>query len=413
MYANFEIMYAHQKLILDKRRPKKDDLFPVKVRVTYQRIQKYYTVGIDMSESDFDRISKGSVRNELRLAKKKIQSFQAKIDGIISAMDLFTFEELDYEFTKKVAQVANRKSVYHLFDDIIEKLYTEGRIGSASVYNDARNSLKKFKPKLTFLQVNVQLLKEYDAKLKSEGKSISTIGIYMRHLRAVYNRAIEAEIIDQKYYPFGKNKFQIKAPLNIKKALTIEQIKKVIDYKVEKDTNQHLARDMWIFSYFCNGMNIKDILHLKFKNILGETIQYDRSKTSNTIQNPKPILINLLPQAIEIIDRWADKNRKENNYVFPILKNYMDEVQKQKTKDQFVHVINHHMKKIGIDIGYDKPLTTYAARHSFATVLKRSGAPMELISESLGHKSLQTTEAYLDSFEDNTRRKFMENLIPK
>ena len=413
MYANFEIMYAHQKLILDKRRPKKDDLFPVKVRVTYQRIQKYYTVGIDMSESDFDRISKGSVRNELRLAKKKIQSFQAKIDGIISAMDLFTFEELDYEFTKKVAQVANRKSVYHLFDDIIEKLYTEGRIGSASVYNDARNSLKKFKPKLTFLQVNVQLLKEYDAKLKSEGKSISTIGIYMRHLRAVYNRAIEAEIIDQKYYPFGKNKFQIKAPLNIKKALTIEQIKKVIDYKVENDTNQHLARDMWIFSYFCNGMNIKDILHLKFKNILGETIQYDRSKTSNTIQNPKPILINLLPQAIEIIDRWADKNRKENNYVFPILKNYMDEVQKQKTKDQFVHVINHHMKKIGIDIGYDKPLTTYAARHSFATVLKRSGAPMELISESLGHKSLQTTEAYLDSFEDNTRRKFMENLIPK
>jgi len=91
----------------------------------------------------------------------------------------------------------------------------------------------------------------------------------------------------------------------------------------------------------------------------------------------------------------------------------MDEVQKQKAKDQFVHVINHHMKKIGMDIGYDKPLTTYAARHSFATVLKRSGAPMELISESLGHKSLQTTEAYLDSFEDNTRRKFMENLIPK
>ena len=71
------------------------------------------------------------------------------------------------------------------------------------------------------------------------------------------------------------------------------------------------------------------------------------------------------------------------------------------------------MKLIGEEIGYDKPLTTYAARHSFATILKRSGAPMELISESLGHKSLHTTEAYLDSFEDQTRRKFMENLIPK
>lgn len=91
----------------------------------------------------------------------------------------------------------------------------------------------------------------------------------------------------------------------------------------------------------------------------------------------------------------------------------MNDIQKQKAKHQFVHTINNYMKKIGEDIGFDKPLTTYAARNSFATVLKRSGAPMEFISESLGLKSLQTTEAYLDSFEDQTRRKFMENLIPK
>ena len=71
------------------------------------------------------------------------------------------------------------------------------------------------------------------------------------------------------------------------------------------------------------------------------------------------------------------------------------------------------MKRIGADIGYDKPLTTYAARHSFATILKRSGAPLGFISESLGHKSLQTTEAYLDSFEDETRRKYAEMLVPK
>ena len=79
-----------------------------------------------------------------------------------------------------------------------------------------------------------------------------------------------------------------------------------------------------------------DIINLKFKNIPGDTFQYDRSKTSNMVQNPKPILINLLPQSVEIMDRWADKNRKENNYVFPVLKNYMNDIQKQKTKDQFV-----------------------------------------------------------------------------
>ena len=79
----------------------------------------------------------------------------------------------------------------------------------------------------------------------------------------------------------------------------------------------------------------------------------------------------------------------------------------------FIKTINKYMKIIGEEIGYDKLLITYATRHLFATLLKRSGSPTELISESLGHKSVRTTEAYLDSFEDKTRRKFMENLIPK
>ena len=160
-------------------------------------------------------------------------------------------------------------------------------------------------------------------------------------------------------------------------------------------------------------MNIKDIISLKFKNLIGDSIQYDRSKTSNTIQNPKPIVITLLIQSREIIKRWAGKKKKEEDYIFPVLRKDITELQKQKDKDQFVKTINKYMKEIGKEIGYDKPLTTYAARHSFATVLKRSGAPTEFVSESLGHKSLQTTEAYLDSFEDESRKKFMENLIPK
>ena len=249
--------------------------------------------------------------------------------------------------------------------------------------------------------------------MKAEGKTVSTIGIYLRHLRAIYNRAIENEIVDQKFYPFGKNRYQIKAPRNIKKALTIEQISKIIDYDVKEGSTQNFVRDIWLFSYLCNGMNIKDIINLKFKNLHTDSIQYDRAKTSNTVQNPKPIIITLLPKAKEILERWTVKKKNENDYIFPVLRKGITELQKQKDKDQFVKTINKYMKLIGNDIGFDKPLTTYSARHSFATVLKRSGAPTEFISESLGHKSLQTTEAYLDSFEDHTRRKFMENLIPK
>ena len=405
-------MYAHQRTVLDKRRAKKDGLYPVKVRVTFQRKQKYFPTGVSLTQSDFDLITNQTTKKHLRSAMEKILAMESKIRKAIDSIKDFSFEELDSLLLKKQS-TSSSTEVYDLFDEIISKLNAEGRISTASAYKDARNSLAGYQTNLKFKQVTVQFLKNYEARMKEESKTISTIGSYLRHFRAIYNRAIEKGIIEQKYYPFGKNRYQIKAPRNIKKALTIEQISKIIDYDVIEGSTQHFARDIWLFSYLCNGMNIKDIISLKFKNLISDSIQYDRSKTSNTIQNPKPIVITLLPQAKEIIERWAMKKKKEEDYIFPVLRKDITELQKQKDKDQFVKTINKYMKEIGKEIGYDKPLTTYAARHSFATVLKRSGAPTEFISESLGHKSLQTTEAYLDSFEDESRKKFMENLIPK
>lgn len=405
-------MYAHQRIILDKRRPKKDNLYPVKIRITFQRIQKYYSVGIDLSEIDFDRIINNSIKKELRSSKEKLMMFQSKVQKTIDSIEDFSFIEFENRLVKKKSGT-DEKNLFNYFDNVIDELNSEGRIGSANAYKGALNSLKSHKPNLTFHKINVAFLKDYETKMKSKGRSISTIGIYLRQLRAIINKAIEEGNLDAKYYPFGKNRYLIKAPRNIKKALTIDQIKSIIDYEVKEGSTQHFVRDIWLFSYLCNGMNIKDIINLKFKNIQKDSIQYDRSKTSLTIQNPKPIVIALLPQSKGIIDRWGVKSESENDYVFPVLKKGLSNLQKQKYKDQFIKTINKYMKLIGQDIGYDKPLTTYAARHSFATVLKRSGTPMEFISESLGHKSLQTTEAYLDSFEDQARRKFMENLIPK
>jgi integrase/recombinase XerD len=303
-------MYAHLKTILDKRRPKKDHRFPVKVRVTYNKAQKYFSTGVDLNQEDFDRITNHSVRKELRISKEKIQFVESKIQKAIDSIKEFSFEELLTALGRDDKGKKASEEVNDLFDSIIKKLNIEGRISTASAYNDARNSLTGFKTKLKFGQVTVQFLKDYESRMKEEGKTISTIGIYLRHLRAIYNQAIERGIIDQKHYPFGKNRYQIKAPRNIKKALSIEQIGKIINYEVVEGSTQHFARDIWLFSYLCNGMNIKDIINLKFKNLLGDTIQYDRSKTSNTIQNPKPIVITLLPKTKEIIERWAVEKKK-------------------------------------------------------------------------------------------------------
>jgi integrase len=237
--------------------------------------------------------------------------------------------------------------------------------------------------------------------------------MYVRCLRSIYNEAIDDRLIDRKYYPFGRKKFQPKAPRNIKKALTIQQIKSIIEYEVVESSNQQLAKDMWLLSYYCNGMNMNDILNLRFKNLQGDSIHYERQKTASTNHSSKPIIVTLIPEAKEIMNRWRRKNSKSDDYVFDVYKDYMSAETKQKVKHQFIKTVNKYMKRIGEEIGYDKPLTTYAARHSYATILKRSGAPLGFISESLGHKSLQTTEAYFDSFEDETRRKYAEMLVPK
>ena len=404
-------MYPNYKVVLDLRKAKKSGLYPVKVRVTLNRVQKYFSIGLDLSTSDFNRIQNGSVRKELKVFKNKITHWENKTKDIIHQMDLFTFDEFKSQlYEKNDVKVAD---VYSQFDLKITRLNEQGKVSTGRTYRDARNSMKKFKTRLKFADVTPDFLNKYESHMISKGRSVTTISIYVRHLRTIFNQAIDKEFIDRKHYPFGKNKYQPKAPRNIKKALTVAQIKSIIEYDVVESTNQQLAKDMWLLSYYCNGMNIKDIVNLRFKNIENDTIYFERLKTSTTNQAPKPIIVALIPEAIEIIKRWKKKKRSPNGLVFPVLKESMSEDEKLKAKNQFIKTINKYMKRIGIEIGYDKPLTTYSARHSYATILKRSGAPLGFISEALGHKSLQTTEAYLDSFEDETRRKYAEMLVPK
>jgi integrase/recombinase XerD len=254
-------MYPNYKVVLDLRKAKKSGLFPVKVRVTLNRIQKYYSIGIDLSESDFERIQNSSVRKDLKVFKEKIVHWENKAKTIIHQLDPFSFDEFKIKFFE--IQEIKVSDVYVLFDRKIASFAEQGKISTSRTYSDAKNSLKKFRSKLYLADVTPEFLNKYENHMVSKGKSYTTISIYVRHLRTIFNQAIDDDIIDRKLYPFGKNKYQPKAPRNIKKALTIEQIKSIIEYKVEVGTNQEMAKDMWLLSYYCNGMNIKDIINLR------------------------------------------------------------------------------------------------------------------------------------------------------
>lgn len=107
--------------------------------------------------------------------------------------------------------------VYYLFDKKISELRANGKNSTSRIYRDAINSLQRFKKRLYLIEVTPDFLQKYESKMLEEGKSITTISIYMRHMRCIYNQAIEIGYIDRKYYPFGRNKYQTKAPINIKK----------------------------------------------------------------------------------------------------------------------------------------------------------------------------------------------------
>jgi integrase len=150
----------------------------------------------------------------------------------------------------------------------------------------------------------------------AKGASETTIGIYSRTLRVVFNDAIEAKIIDRDTYPFGNKRFSPPIGRNIKKALSTSQIDAIKAYIPTPNTLEQRSHDLWLFSYFGNGMNFTDILHLIWKEITDNTILFQRQKT---IKTNTDISVRINDTMREVLDRWANKQRNEKEFVFPFL----------------------------------------------------------------------------------------------
>jgi integrase/recombinase XerD len=203
------------------------------------------------------------------------------------------------------------------------------------------------------------------------GHSITTVGMYLRALRAVYNQ----QNIDRSLYPFEK--YEIPTGKNIKKALTLNEISLIYNYKATG--TEAMARDYWMFLYLCNGMNVKDFCSLKWENISGDILTYQREKTKRTRRDSKKIVVSLKPETWKIINKYGKRSIVPDSYIFPHYENGMTPERKQEVSQQLIKTINKYMKRIARNVGINKEVTTYYARHSFATILKQSGADISMI----------------------------------
>lgn len=407
---SFSLYGVTCEIILDIRRKKANNLYPVKYRITYQRKQVYLNSGIDLSVKEWEIIPdtrKTNLKETRELICIRFDELKNQLKEIFKKGEVFSFDNLKKKIVK-----GDKESVFQDFENKIKKLKNEGRIGSAIAYSCAYNSLKTFvnNSDLKYINVNVAFLNDYEKWMLKHENSYTTIGIYNRQLRAIYNEAIKDLKISEYSYPFGESKYRIPRSTSIKKALTLDKIKEIFFYSLKEGSIAEMCRDLWIFSYLCNGINVNDICKLKYSNIKDGEISFYRQKTIHTTRDKRLIVVPLTKELSRVIDKWGNYEKKQVNFIFPFLKNNISPIEEKKQINNLTSLINKNMKRIGEKIGISN-ISTYTARHSFATVLKRAGANISFISESLGHTDLKTTENYLASFEKEERNKNAELLI--
>jgi integrase len=395
--------------ILDNRRSKSNGLYPIKYRVTYKRERVYYASGYDASEKEWE-ILPTSHKEELKERKKLIKAGFDHIETLTKNLiekNGFSFDALNSRMGRGITD-----NVFVVFEAKIKSLMDTGQINTSDYYKYSKDSVLNFlnkskkkneTPSLKFVDITVDWLNKYQKWLLVQKNNYTTISMRMRALRTIVNEGKEQGFISESQYPFGEKKYSIPTSTGRKLALTLGQIGEVMKYPLNSETELR-CRDLWFFSYLCNGINIIDLLKLKFSDINNDEISFYRQKTLNRSKNKKKIEATLLPQMKEIIDKWGNKDRKPSIFIFPFLTDGLSPIDEQRIVKNVTRLINKKMNEIGTSLKIGN-ISTYAARHSFATVSKRSGVNVAYIAESLGHTDIKTTEHYLDSFEKEERFK--------
>jgi len=412
------------KVVLDTRRAliknagSKDPIYPIKLRVTFARKQRYYPLDVSaVSKADWEKIQSGQrMSKSQREVFHTIREYEGRAIEITDTLHPFSFHAFDTRWKSSAMPTHSSKSFQAVFKEYIEDLRRAGRASTTSSYQCAFNSLTSFSKNLAWNDLTPEFLEEYEAYMREEGKSQNTIGIYLRSLRAVINYGIANGLFAKEYYPFGRKshgKYQIPAAQNKKRALSKKEVEAIKALGVKPGSRKELARDFWLFSYYANGCNIKDIVHLRWKDIDWKegVIQFVRKKTERANKsNQVQITAVIHPHITEVIQRRGVDDSQPENYVFSIIDANQTAEEQHKHTQEFVRRINIGLKQIAKELNLTKNLTTYTARHSHAYALLMGGASMEVIMDQFKHSSMKTTMNYIDSI-DNEKRKDIAKLL--
>lgn len=386
---------------------------PLMLRITEnkKRVMKSLGISVNPKHWDFNKEEPKPKYPDYELIQNiilKVKSeYQHKILEKLSRDEEFTASSLINEQKEEI----KAKTVEEFYLSLIETLKQKGKIGNSYAYLNSYNTLRNFnkgkKLNYTFSHIDVAFCRKFEDWMRSKGNKDTTLSYQFRTLRATFNKAIEAKIVAREKNPFIEYKLSHFNTKTIKRALSKEDILKIINTNCScQNELRQLAHNLFTFSYLCGGISFVDIAHLTPKNIIDGRLIYQRQKTHGSIN------LMLSDKAQQIIDKYADY-QKQAIYLFPILhgKRHITPMQKNNRVHKVCHQINQELKVFAKELNIKAEVTTYVARHSFATILKKSGVNIGIISEALGHQDIRTTQIYLSRFDNEQVDEAMKNLL--
>ena len=395
---------------LDTRRAKKDGSYPLILRLTHHRDDLPIPLGLSIQKKDWDENSrsvKARAQNAETATRINAHIKARHNEAVKTILKLQETGDLD---RLSVADIKNRihkpissQSFILFTQEQIEALKQAQRFGTAKSYKEVLHVVKEFiGPKdLPFNQINFQFLTRFETVHVAKGNSMNSLAVYMRTIRAIYNKAIKSGIIDGNNYPF--NNYKIKTVPTEKRALEWDLLKKIILYKLPTDHSLFNARNYFIASYMMYGMNYSDMAFLRKSDIRDGRIQYCRRKTSKLYD------IKVTEALNDILLHYSALTN-ESEFIFPILKSADAAKQYQEilwARKRY----NKKLKQLASELGIEQNLTSYVSRHSFATQAMLHEIPLNAISSMLGHSNLKTTEIYLKSLSTSSLDDFNARLL--
>ena len=295
----------------------------------------------------------------------------------------FTVDTIVDEFHKQSFEI----TLFSYMEKMIAKLWRQGQHRTSETYQATLNSFRKFREgvDVCFDDIDSEMLISYEYHLRAKELAPNTISFYMKRLRAVYNNAVEDGYVENKN-PFKK--VFTSSEKTVKRAIPLKFVRKLKDLDLSYSPSKSFARDMFLFSFYTRGMAFVDMAYLKKKDLQNGVLVYRRQKTGQQlfIKWEKPMQ--------EIVGKY---DTSATPYLLPIIRDMDTDARKQ--YKNAAHLVNDKLKKIGRQLGLAIPLTSYVARHAWASIAKSKNIPISTISEAMGHDSENTTRIYLASLD--------------